>query len=125
MKKLLPILGLSLGLTTAANANDKPFAVGDVFFCEMLANVEYSFSEKRLKNYILEKFKFTISSEKAITFGQSSNTFKDLTLYIEMLSDDLLLAKSNLEDLSVHKNGEFTYTFNLGDMMVAAQCDRF
>ena len=126
MKHLTLSLFLILGLATSVSAEDKPLAVGDVFFCEMLANVDYSFSEKRLKNYVLEQFKFTIASEEKITFGPSSNTFGNLTLFIYGFNPKShISAKSSLEELTVTPSGYFTYTFHMASLLVTAQCDRF
>ena len=73
MKKLSLILLLTLGLTTALNANTKNFAVGDVFFCETIEDVEWVWDENRLKKYKLEKFKFSIVDQKTIKFGTGSS----------------------------------------------------
>ena len=126
MRHLILTLSLILGLATSVSADNRPLKVGDVFFCEMLANVDYSFSEKRLKNYVLEKFKFTISSEEKIIFGPSSNTFGNLTLFINGFNPKShILANSSLEEMSVTPSGNFTYTFHMASMLVTAQCDRF
>ena len=61
MKQLTLTLSLILGLATSVSANDKDFAVGDVFFCQMEAYVEWEWSAKRLQEYKRGKFKFTIA----------------------------------------------------------------
>jgi hypothetical protein len=50
MKHLILTLSLILG-ATSVSANEKPFAVGDVFFCEMEAFTEWDGIVRKLKNY--------------------------------------------------------------------------
>ena len=126
MKKLFLILSLTLSLTTAANANDKPFAVGDVFFCETLKHVGWVWAdEKQFKNYKLERFKFSIVDSKTIKFGKDGS-FKDYEMEITDMLARILEAKTDYSILVLNKN-DFNYSsatgFGLG--FKAATCDRF
>ena len=69
MKHLILTLSLILGLGTSVSANNKPFEVGDVFYCQMEAFTEWNWNERKLTNYKLEKFKFSIVDPNTVKFG--------------------------------------------------------
>lgn len=70
MRYLILTLSLIIGLATSVSANDKPFAVGDVFFCQMEEYVVWEWSDKKLEQFKKEKFKFTIADSEIIKFGE-------------------------------------------------------
>ena len=55
-------------------------AIGDLYYCEMIQAVELK--EERLINYIPQKFKFRVTENKTIQFGQDENYFKNLELSV-------------------------------------------
>ncbi len=125
MKKLLLILSFTLGLTTAANANTKDFAVGDVFFCEMEAFLSWEWDEGKVVNYKPQKFKFTVSDETTLKFGREGY-LQGVELKITWMSDNLLDATKDSSVMSL-KDGKFNYvsSFYSSASMIAATCDRF
>lgn len=127
MRYLTLTLSLILGLATSVSANNKPFAVGDVFFCQMQAHVAWQGTEDKLKYYKLEKFKFSIVDSNTVRFG-AQGVFTDLTLKIgyfdrslKMLEAEDTYAKMTLE------NDKFNYvsSISISAKLVAATCDRF
>ena len=126
MKKLLLILSFTLGLTTAANANDKPFAVGDVFFCDMQINVDWNASEGGpLNHYRLDKFKFTITKHREIAFGQSGH-FQKVKLDITYMGGQLLSGNNANSKLSLDgTNLNYVASYLAGPVLIVATCDRF
>ena len=126
MKSLTLVLSIILGLTTAANANDRPFTVGDVFFCETLKSVLWEWvGEGEFKNFKPEKFKFSIVDEKTIKFG-SSSSFKDFEMEISSMALELLYAKGDYSNLVLDKNRfGFTTSHSLWSSLQVATCDRF
>ena len=126
IKRLLLILSFTLGLTTAANANDKPFAVGDVFFCETLKSVGWVWEgEPQFQNYRPERFKFSIVDKFTIRFG-SNGYFEDYEMPIDTRIGQLLKAKAPLANLLLYKN-KLNYTTNSisETTVLVATCDRF
>ncbi len=126
MKYLTLSLSLILGLTTAANANDRPFAVGDVFFCETLKSVLWEWGGVRgFKNFKPEKFKFSIVDKKTIKFG-SSSSFKDVEMEITFMAMESLNATSDYSKLNLDGNQfGFTTSHSLWSSLQVANCDRF
>ena len=126
MKSLTLVLYLILGLTTAANANDRPFAVGDVFFCETLKDVGWYWGEdQKFKSFKPEKFKFSIVDEKTIKFGGSSS-FKGFDMVITLMELDVLYAKANYSNLSLFGNNfGFSTSHSIWSRFKVANCDRF
>jgi hypothetical protein len=126
LKYLTLTLSLILGLTTAANANDRPFAVGDVFFCETLKSVLWEWGGNQgFKNFKPEKFKFSIVDEKTIKFG-SSSSFKDVEMEITSMALELLYAKGKYSNLVLNENRfGHTTSHSLWSSLQVASCDRF
>lgn len=126
IKKLLIILYLTLGLTTAANANAKYFAVGDVFYCDTLKSVGWVWAdEKQFKNYKLENFKFSVIDEKTIKFGKGGY-FDDYEMEIEDMFGLTLMARTSIGRLLLG-GIQLTYSsadYNGGSFQTAT-CDRF
>ena len=119
-------MSLVLGLATSLSANDKPFAVGDVFFCETLKDVGWVWADdKQFKNYTLENFKFSIIDEKTIKFGKGGS-FNDFEMEIDDMYSLNLRASSSISRLRLG-GIQLIYTSNyvLGGSMQVATCDRF
>ena len=127
MKQLLLILGLSLGLATSVSANDKPFAVGDVFFCEMEVFSSWDLSERKLKNYKLDKFKFSIVDPNTVKFGEQG-FFGEADMDIAYMAKMMpwLRAEDKYSKMNI-KDGDFTFVMSTTTAanLIAATCDRF
>jgi len=126
MKHLTLTLSLILGLATIANANEKRFSVGDVFFCQMEAFTEWNWKERNLKNYKLEKFKFSIVDAKTIKFGEGGY-FQASDMSIDRIGSKVLKAVTSRNAvMSLHEN-KFTLasSYYLSGSVIAATCDRF
>ncbi len=115
---------LVLGLAPQANAEEKPFSVGDVFFCRTEVNVAWQWSDNKLVNYAKEKFKFSIVDPKIIIFkGGHLHTYK---MEISSLTNFSISATSASSKMSID-NRKFNLassTFASAEM-IAAICDRF
>ena len=132
MRHLILTLSLLLGLTTSVSANNKSFEAGDVFFCQTEAYTDWDWEEKKLKNYKLEKFKFSISDEDTIKFG-SSGFLANEEFPITFIENKMLYAARTFEALghttytiSLDRNN-FSFTKNdyVAPSLGAATCDRF
>ena len=126
MKQIFITLSFLLGLATSVSANDKPFEVGDVFFCETLKFVEWDWNdEPKFKNYRPERFKFSIIDEKTIKFGKGTS-FNDYEMSIEYMIWPFLKAGTDYSKLTLHEN-EFGFVQALSQFtrLQVATCDRF
>ena len=126
MKHLILKLSLILGLATSVSANNKPFAVGDVFYCQMEEFVSWKWKDaERFKKFKLEKFRFTISDKNTIKFGQGGY-LSDMVLNISYLDSDLLSAAEEKGTISLEgANFSYVNAFYAGAKLIAATCDRF
>ena len=127
MRHLTLTLSLILGLATSVSAEDKPFKVGDVFFCQMdkLVYYDWKANGEKLGVYKNENFRFTISEDRTLRFGESG-TLGRLEIPINFLTKRSISANSlngtaNLEGtwFSYASAGYESIT------MIAATCDRF
>ena len=126
MRHLILTLSLILGLATSVSANNKPFAVGDVFYCDTIKDVGWVWADKQqFKNYTPEKFKFSIVDEKTIKFGKG-NSFNDYEMSIEYMIWPFLKAGTDYAKLTLHEN-EFGFVQSLSqaNRLQVATCDRF
>lgn len=126
MRQLLLILSFTLGLTTAASANAKDFAVGDVFYCDTIKAVGWVWNEEpQFRNYGPEKFKFSIVDKKIIKFG-SEGSFKNYYMDIEFMFEDNLTTQDNVSTMHL-KGSDFLYSsaHPFGGSFQVATCDRF
>ena len=126
MKHLILTLSLILG-ATSVRANDKPFAVGDVFFCQMEKSVQWVWDdEKQFRNYKPERFKFSIVDNKTIKFG-STSPFSGYEMEItDMHGNFWINAKSEFAQLIVwEEKFSFIEANGLAIGLSAAICDRF
>ena len=127
MKQILVTLTLIVGLGTPVSADDKPFAVGDVFFCQMDKLVDYDWKAtgERFRLYRNENFRFTISEDNTLRFGDSG-VLQGVEVGIYLLGVQKLSAQSN--STTVNLNGTWfsyaTVTYE-SITMIAANCDRF
>ena len=126
MKHLTLTLSLILGLATSVSANDKDFAVGDVFFCETKKSVGWVWAdEKQLQSYNLERFKFSIVDSKTLKFGKDGS-FNDYVMEITYMKGKILEAKTYYARLVLHKNNfNFSSSHGSGSSFQVATCDRF
>ena len=115
-------LALVLLATTAIAKED--FKVGDVLYCEMLENVEWSFNDKKLTHFELTKFKFKILDNK-IKFGKSSY-FYNRGMDIVLMRHGLLNTYDRVGIVSLDQSN-FNYVASYYDSarMIAASCDKF
>ena len=127
MKHLTLTLSLLLGLATSVSANNKPFAFGDVFFCQTdkLVYYDWKADEERFGVYRNENFRFTISEDNTLRFGDSG-ILQGVEIDINLLGVRNISAQSESTTVNV-KGTWFSYamaTFN-SITMIAANCDRF
>ena len=126
MRHLILTLSLILGLVTSVSANDKPFAVGDVFYCEAVKSVGWRWNEEqKFIDYKSENFKFSIVDKKTIKFGNDVY-FNNYEMTIDYIKMHTLTASTNIAIL-VLNNNHFNYTnaYVFGANLRAAKCDRF
>ena len=124
MRHLILTLSLILG-ATSVSANDRNFAVGDVFFCKMEEFVEWVWDQKKLLHYKQEKFKFNISDRNTLQFGQGG-FLNNVKLSISYLGTDILYAGGDYIKMTLD-GGNLSYTTSSFDspILIAATCDRF
>ena len=126
MKHLILTLSLILG-ATSVSANDKPFAVGDVFFCQMEAFTQWKGTDRKLKNYKLEKFKFSIVDLNTVKFGRLG-TFDDNEMKIDDFGYSLqwVTASDEFSKMRIERsNFTFAGVWFEDAALIAATCDRF
>ncbi|MDA9666390.1 hypothetical protein N9T72_01440 [bacterium] len=125
MKNLILTLSLILG-ATSVSAEDKPFKVGDVFFCETVKFVEWDWNgEPQFINYKPLRFKFSIVDQTTIKFA-SGGPFYSYKMSLEHMVWPYLKAETNYAKLTLHEN-KFGYVQSLSGAVKfhAATCDRF
>ena len=125
MRHLILTLSLLLGLATSVSANDKPYEVGDVFYCQMESFLSWEWEKNKPTRYETEKFKFTIKDRKTLQFGQGGY-LNGVTISINYMLGTLLDANKESAVLSLD-DGKLTYvsSFYTEANMIAATCDRF
>ena len=130
MKQILVTLTLIVGLGTQVSADDKPFTVGDVFFCEMEMNALWGWDNKRLIKQKLERFKFSVISEDKIKFENSDYFSGKNTYYHLMHLGDLYLKAMRVSRPSgrlelLGKQFYHTTTHFAVPKIIFATCERF
>ena len=123
MKHILLTISLIFG-ATAVSANNKDFAVGDVFYCQMEAFTKWNWNDRKLKNYILEKFRFSIVDRNTIKFGEQG--YLAGKMKIDYLVLNSLRANDDYSIMSI-RGGNFSYvqSTSKSSVLIAATCDRF
>lgn len=87
MRTILAIIFLTFA--TQASSNEA-FSVGDVFYCEETANLDWASVKTKITNYTKAPFKFEVSDKNYITIKHSfmmNKTFK-----IELMKQNVLIA---------------------------------
>lgn len=127
MKHLILSLSLLLGLATSVSANDKPIEAGDVFFCQMEEFTQWDVKERKLKNYKLEKFKFSIVDPDTVKFGNQGYLGGTILKIAHFSKGYPFLTASDTLSLMNIKDGNFTFVLSTSAVatLIAATCDRF
>ena len=126
MRNLILTLSLILGLGTSVSANDKPFAVGDVFFCQGEVLVEWDWEKKELIRYNTQNFQFSIIDDTTIQFG-TGGYLNEIEMSIERFGFQTL--KGRIVESSVFSLHQNKFTFAQShyndNKIITATCDRF
>ena len=124
MKQFILSISLILG-ATVVSANDKPFAVGDVFFCQMEEFVQWNWNDRKLQKYVLEKFKFSIVNPNRVKFG-GQGYLGSLEMEIDFVSQQWVSAQDDYSIMNI-RDGKFSYaqSTSKASSLIAATCDRF
>ena len=96
-----------------------------MFYCQMEAFTEQNWNDKKLKNYKLEKFRFSIVDRNTVKFGEQGY-LAGMELKIDYFSLRWLSANDDYSIMNI-RGGNLSYaeSTSKSSTLIAATCDRF